>query len=56
MAILVGLLGGAALMGNLFANVMHRDVENNVIMIIHDVVPPSMGAKDVRVKLRDFQV
>jgi len=41
-------------MGNLFANAMHRDVENNVIVIIHDVVPPSMGAKDVRVKLRDF--
>ena len=41
-------------MGNLFANTMYRDVKNNVIVIIHDVVPPSMGGKDVRVKLRDF--
>ncbi|RLI12845.1 hypothetical protein DRO35_02040 [Candidatus Bathyarchaeota archaeon] len=54
MAILMGLSGEAALMGNLFANTTHRDIENNVIVINHDVVPLSMGAKDARAKLRDF--
>lgn len=54
MSILMGLSGEAALMGNLFANTTHEDIEDNVIVINHDVVPPSMRAKGKRLKLRDF--
>ena len=54
MSILMGLSGEAALMGNLFANTTHEDIEDNVIVINHDVVPPSMGAKGKRMRLRDF--
>lgn len=54
MAILMGLSGEAALMGNLFANTTHEDIENNIIVINHDVVPPSMAGKGKRMKLRDF--
>jgi L-fucose isomerase-like protein len=54
MAILMGLSGEAALMGNLFANATHDDVENNVIVINHDVVPPSMAGQGKHMRLRDF--
>lgn len=54
MSILMGLSEKSALMGNLFANATHNDVENNVIVINHDVVPPSMGDKKEKIKLRDF--
>jgi hypothetical protein len=52
MSMLMGLSGKSALMGNLFSNTTHNDIENNVIVINHDVVPPSMG--DGKIKLRDF--
>lgn len=54
MSILMGLSGKSALMGNLFANATHDDIENNVIVINHDVVPPSMGDEKEKMKLRDF--
>jgi len=54
MSILMAITGGPVLMGNLFENTTHEDVENNIIVINHDVVPPSMGVNGKRVKLRDF--
>jgi len=54
MSILMGLSGKSALMGNLFENNTHDDIENNVIVINHDVVPPSMGDGKEKIKLRDF--
>ena len=54
MASLMGISGSSSLMGNLFANTTHEDIKNNVIVINHDVVPPSMGADGKRMKLRDF--
>jgi hypothetical protein len=54
MSILMGLSGRSALMGNLFCNATHNDVENNVIVINHDVVPPSMGDSKEKMRLRDF--
>ena len=54
MAILMGISGGPALMGNLFSNTTHRDIEENVIVINHDVVPPSMAGEGRKLRLRDF--
>jgi hypothetical protein len=54
MSILMGLSGEPALMGNLFCNATHRDIEDNVIVINHDVVPPSMGDVKEKMQLRDF--
>ncbi len=54
MSILMGVSGHAALMGNLFSNTTHQDIEENVIVVNHDVVPPSMAKEGQRVKLRDF--
>lgn len=54
MSILMGISGEAALMGNLFSNTTHEDIESNVIVINHDIVPPSMAGKGKRIRLRDF--
>ena len=37
----MGISGKAGLMGNLNVNVTHMEIENNVITINHDIVPPS---------------
>ncbi|MEA3344950.1 MAG: hypothetical protein U9Q78_01665 [Chloroflexota bacterium] len=51
---LMGISGGPALMGNHWSNITHADVEDNIIVINHDVVPPSMGCQGCKLCLRDF--
>jgi len=53
-AALMGASGKPVMMGNLNANATHEDIENNIITVNHDVVPPSMGCSTCRLKLRDF--
>ncbi|MCD6225338.1 MAG: hypothetical protein J7K32_07470, partial [Deltaproteobacteria bacterium] len=54
MAIMMGISGHASLMGNLFENALHKDIENNQIVINHDVLPPSMACEGCKIKFRDF--
>ena len=54
MTLLMGITGQPALMGNLFENTTHADIEENIVVINHDVVPPDMGCKDCQITLRDF--
>jgi len=54
MTLLMGISGHPALMGNLFENATHADIEDNVVVINHDVVPPDMGCKGCQITLRDF--
>jgi len=54
MTLLMGISGHPALMGNLFENATHADIEDNIIVINHDVVPPDMGCKGCQITLRDF--
>lgn len=52
--ILGGVSGTSALMGNLFENATHQDVLDDVVVINHDVLPPSMCDAVQTIKLRDF--
>lgn len=52
--LLMGVSGNAGLMGNLFANAIHSDIEENTIVINHDVLPPSMACQNCKMCLRDF--
>jgi hypothetical protein len=45
---------GSAMMGNLNENATHGDIENNIITINHDVIPPSLGCGRCKLKLRDY--
>lgn len=54
MTLLMGISGHPALMGNLFENATHADIEDDVIVINHDVVPPDMGCKGCQITLRNF--
>jgi hypothetical protein len=54
MAFLMGISNQPALMGNIFENNTHQDIEENIIVINHDIVPPSMGRSGCSLKLRDF--
>lgn len=53
-ALFMGVSGKAALMGNLFENALHKDIEENTIVINHDVIPPSMIKEGVKINFRDF--
>ncbi|MGB9764444.1 MAG: L-arabinose isomerase family protein [Candidatus Saccharicenans sp.] len=53
-AALMGASEEPVLMGNLDANATHKDLENNIITINHDLVPLSLGHPTCRPKLRDF--
>jgi hypothetical protein len=52
--LLMGLSGKSGLMGNLFENALHKDIQNNEIVINHDVLPLSMATKNSKVNFRDF--
>lgn len=54
MAILMGISQQPATMGNIFENTTHQDIENNVIVLNHDVLPPSMACRGCPVVLHDF--
>jgi len=54
MAILIGISQGPAMMGNIFENTTHQDIEDNVIVLNHDVLPPSMVCKGCPIVLHDF--
>lgn len=54
MVAIMSACGKSVLMGNLNSNATHWDLENNIITINHDVIPPSMGCSGCRLKLRDF--
>jgi len=54
MATLIGISGQPALMGNIFENNTHQDIEEDIIVINHDVVPPSMGTSECTLQLNDF--
>ena len=54
MAILMSISQGPATMGNIFENTTHQDIENNVIVLNHDVLPPSMACKGCPLVLHDF--
>jgi hypothetical protein len=54
MAMLMGISRKPAMMGNLNENVMHGDIEQNIIVLNHDVVPPSIGCQGCKLRLRDF--
>lgn len=54
MASILGASGEPVMMGNLNNNATHEDIENNIITVNHDVIPPSMGCSECGLKLRDF--
>jgi len=54
LTMLMGISGKAGLMGNLNVNVTHTEIENNVITINHDIVPPSYACPECKFKIRDF--
>lgn len=54
MAFLIGISNQPALMGNIFENNTHQDIEENIIVVNHDIVPPSMGCSGCSLKLKDF--
>ncbi len=54
MAILMGVSGGPVLMGNLNENATHVDIEQNIVVVNHDVVPTTMIAPSCSVYMRDY--
>lgn len=54
LTMLMGISGKGGLMGNLNVNVTHMEIENNVITINHDIVPPSYACPGCKFRIRDF--
>ncbi len=54
MALLMGVSRKPVLMGNLNENIMHADIENNVIVINHDIVPPYFSCANCRFYVKDY--
>ncbi|WP_461864334.1 L-arabinose isomerase family protein [Thermococcus sp.] len=54
MTALMAISGKAALMGNLNENVTHWDIENGIITINHDVMPPSYACPLCKIKIKDY--
>jgi len=54
MSMLMGISNSPALMGNLNENVTHSDIESNIVVVNHDVVPTSLSCPGCKVRLRDF--
>ena len=52
--LLMGVTGNSGMMGNLFENAVHKDIEENTIVINHDVMPPSMSCQNCKMCIRDF--
>jgi len=53
-AMFMGACGQPSLMGNLFENALHSDIEDNRIVINHDILPPSMVSDSCEICFRDF--
>lgn len=47
-------MGASAMIGNLNENVTHADIEQNIVVLNHDVMPPSFACRGCIVALRDF--
>ena len=54
MAMLMGVSGRSVLMGNLNENVTHMDIEDNIVVVNHDVLPPSFACPACKITLRDY--
>ncbi|OYT54956.1 MAG: hypothetical protein B6U76_06885 [Desulfurococcales archaeon ex4484_217_2] len=54
MAMLMGVSNKPVLMGNLNENATHMDIENNVVVVNHDVLPPSLASPACKIALRDY--
>lgn len=54
MALLMGISGEPATMGNLNENVTHSDLESNIVVINHDVITRSYGCQGCKYRIRDF--
>jgi len=54
MALLMGISGEPATMGNLNENVTHSDLESNIVVINHDVVTKSYGCPGCKYRIRNF--
>ena len=54
MSLLMGISNQAVMMGNLNENATHEDLEKNIIVINHDVLPPSMACKGCQYRIMDF--
>jgi len=54
LALLMGVSGKPALMGNLNENVTHSDIENNIVVVNHDVVPPYFACIGCKYYVRDY--
>lgn len=53
-AMFMGTSDNPSLMGNLFENALHSDIEDNRIVINHDILPPSMVSDKCQICFRDF--
>ena len=54
LALVMGVSGRPALMGNLNENVTHSDIENNIVVVNHDVVPPYFTCMGCKYYVRDY--
>ena len=54
LALVMGVSGKPALMGNLNENVTHSDIENNIVVVNHDVVPPYFTCMGCKYYVRDY--
>mgnify|MGYP000312399422 FL=1 len=54
MAMLMGVSSKSVLMGNLNENATHMDIENNIVVVNHDVLPPSFVCPACKIALRDY--
>jgi len=54
MALLMGISGEPATMGNLNENVTHSDLESNIVVINHDVITRSYGCLGCKYRVKDF--
>jgi L-fucose isomerase-like protein len=54
MGALMGASGGSAMIGNLNENVTHADIEQDIVVLNHDIVPLSLASSVCKAALRDF--
>ncbi len=54
MALAMGVSGEPAIMGNLNENVMHRDLESDIIVVNHDIITKSFRCLGCPYYVRDF--
>lgn len=54
LALVMGVSGKPALMGNLNENVTHSDIENNIVVVNHDIAPPYFTCMGCKYYVRDY--